>query len=100
MGGIEEMYGRLGIDREVYSYGEAVLEGLKERFRQIDETAEYNQLKVVKAMQDCQVGEACLLGTTGYGYDDLGRDTLEAVYAKIFHTQDALVRPQITCGTR
>ncbi len=99
MGGIEEMYGRLGIDREVYSYGEAVLEGLKERFRQIDETAEYNQLKVVKAMQDCQVGEACLLGTTGYGYDDLGRDTLEAVYAKIFHTQDALVRPQITCGT-
>ncbi len=60
---------------------------------------EYNQLKVIKAMQDNKVSEACLLGTTGYGYNDLGRDTLEAVYASVFHTEDALVRPQITCGT-
>ena len=89
----------MGIDSEIYAYQEAVLKRLTERFRKIDEIAEYNQLKVVRAMQDCQVSEACLLGTTGYGYNDLGRDTLEAVYAKIFHTEDALVRPQITCGT-
>ena len=70
-----------------------------ERFRQIDETAEYNQLKVIRAMQEAGVSEACLLGTTGYGYNDLGRDTLETVYADVFRTEDALVRPQITCGT-
>ncbi len=94
-----EMYHSLGISREVYEYGEAILEHLKERFVTIDDNAEYNQLKVVKAMQENQVSEACLLGTTGYGYNDMGRDTLEAVYASIFHTEDALVRPQITCGT-
>lgn len=76
-----------------------ILESLSGRFCEIDKTAEYNQLKVIKAMQDNKVSEACLLGTTGYGYNDLGRDTLESVYASIFHTEDALVRPQITCGT-
>ena len=96
---ILDMYASMGIDRDVYNYGAKVLGDLEERFRQIDEIAEYNQLKVIKAMQECQVSEACLLGTTGYGYDDLGRDTLEKVYAKVFHTEDALVRPQITCGT-
>ncbi|MCI8693018.1 MAG: hypothetical protein HFH91_09810 [Lachnospiraceae bacterium] len=96
---IQNMYARMGIDREVYTYGESVLKGLKERFEEIDEIAEYNQLKVISAMQDCRVSEACLSGTTGYGYNDLGRDTLEAVYAKVFRTEDALVRPQITCGT-
>ena len=89
----------LGISKEVYEYGEAVLKELKQRFEEIDERAEYNQLKVLKAMQENQVSEACLLGTTGYGYNDIGRDTLEAVYASVFHTEDALVRPQITCGT-
>lgn len=99
MNELKEMYARMGIGETVYEYGEAVLEKLDTRFRKIDETAEYNQLKVVKAMQECQVSEACLLGTTGYGYNDLGRDTLEAVYAGVFHTEAALVRPQITCGT-
>jgi len=94
-----EMYQQLGISREVYELGEQICTGLKERFEKIDEIAEYNQLKVVQAMQKNKVGEACLLGTTGYGYNDLGRDTLEAVYASVFHTEDALVRPQITCGT-
>lgn len=89
----------LGISREVYEYGENILKDLKQRFEEIDERAEYNQLKVLKAMQENQVSEACLLGTTGYGYNDIGRDTLEAVYASVFHTEDALVRPQITCGT-
>ena len=96
---IRNMYADLGITDDVYAFGAEILEGLKERFTQIDETAEYNQLKVLKALQKNQVSEACLLGTTGYGYNDLGRDTLEAVYADIFHTEDALVRPQITCGT-
>ena len=94
-----EIFRSLGISSEVYEYGETILEGLKDRFAEIDERAEYNQLKVLKALQDNQVSEACLLGTTGYGYNDIGRDTLEAVYASVFHTEDALVRPQITCGT-
>lgn len=93
------MFQCLGISKEVYEYGETILKDLKTRFEEIDERAEYNQLKVLKAMQDNQVSEACLLGTTGYGYNDIGRDTLEAVYASVFHTEDALVRPQITCGT-
>ncbi len=96
---LDQMYAAMGIGSNVYAYGNSVLERLTDRFTQIDRTAEYNQLKVLGAMQACQVSEACLLGTTGYGYNDLGRDTLEQVYAKIFHTEDALVRPQITCGT-
>lgn len=96
---LKEQYRQFGISDRVYDYGEEILASLQERFRQIDEVAEYNQLKVIRAMQECNVSEACLLGTTGYGYNDLGRDTLEKVYAAIFHTEDALVRPQITCGT-
>lgn len=96
---LSKQYEQFGISKPVYEYGEAILASLRERFRQIDEIAEYNQLKVIRAMQECSVSEACLLGTTGYGYNDLGRDTLEKVYASFFHTEDALVRPQITCGT-
>lgn len=96
---LTESYAAFGISREVIAYGDAILDSLKERFTAIDEIAEYNQLKVIQAMQSCRVSEACLLGTTGYGYNDIGRDTLERVYAAIFHTEDALVRPQITCGT-
>ncbi len=96
---IKSMYLSMGISGEVYEYGNQILGRLEERFREIDGVAESNQLKVVKAMQECRVSEACLLGTTGYGYNDLGRDTLEEVYAKVFHTESALVRPQITCGT-
>jgi cystathionine beta-lyase family protein involved in aluminum resistance len=95
----KEMYKAIGISDAVFEYGERILSGLEERFKKIDENAEYNQLKVLKAMQDNKVSEACLLGTTGYGYNDIGREKLEAVYASVFHTEDALVRPQITCGT-
>ena len=95
----QDIYASMGISREVYGYGEKTLEALAPRFEEIDRVAEYNQLKVLKAMQDCRVSEACLLGTTGYGYNDIGRDTLEEVYAHVFHTESALVRPQITCGT-
>ena len=93
------MYKSLGISEAVVNFGEKVLCDLEKRFKKIDENAEYNQLKVLKAMQDNKVSEACLLGTTGYGYNDIGREKLEAVYASVFHTEDALVRPQITCGT-
>ncbi len=94
-----KIYEELGISQSVYEFGEDILRGLKERFEKIDENAELNQLKVLKAMQENKVSEACLLGTTGYGYNDIGREKLEAVYASVFHTEDALVRPQITCGT-
>ena len=94
-----EIYKALGISEKVYDFGEKILKELEDRFKKIDETAEYNQLKVLKAMQENKVSEACLLGTTGYGYNDIGREKLEAVYASVCHTEDALVRPQITCGT-
>ncbi|MCD7763439.1 MAG: methionine gamma-lyase family protein [Lachnospiraceae bacterium] len=94
-----QMYESLGISREVYEYSEKILSGLKDRFQTIDETAEYNQLKVIKAMQDARVSAECFETSSGYGYNDRGRDTLEEVYANIFHTEAALVRPQITCGT-
>lgn len=94
-----EQYKLFGISKEVLAFSEEILSSLKKRFDEIDENAEYNQLKVIHAMQKCSVNEACLLGTTGYGYNDLGRDTLESVYASVFHTEAALVRPQITCGT-
>ena len=96
---LKAMYEKMGISPEVCQFTDDILEGLRERFSVIDETAEYNQIKVLRAMQEHQVSEACLLGTTGYGYNDLGRDTLEEVYASVFHTESALVRPQITCGT-
>lgn len=96
---MKDMYRELGISREVYEFGQKIEKGLEERFRKIDEIAEYNQLKVLHAMQENKVSEACFNYASGYGYNDMGRDTLEAVYASTFHTEAALVRPQITCGT-
>jgi len=94
-----ELYQTMGISPAVYAYGEAALERLKERFEVIDKIAEHNQAKVLRAMQKNKVSAACFVASTGYGYDDFGRDTLERVYADVFHTESALVRPQITCGT-
>ena len=96
---LETIYESMGISSAVYAYGKKTEEALKERFRAIDENAEYNQLKVLHAMQKCRVSDIHFAGTSGYGYNDLGRDTLEAVYAETFHAEAALVRPQITCGT-
>ena len=93
------MYLRLGISEEVFAYGEKIEQTLLEHFAEIDRVAEYNQLKVVHAMQECRVNEGCFNYASGYGYNDRGRDVLEEVYAKTFHTEAALVRPQITCGT-
>lgn len=94
-----EMYEKLGISREVYQFGTKMEKKLKERFEEADRIAEYNQLKVIRAMQENRVSEGCFHYTSGYGYDDQGRETLEKVYASVFHTESALVRPQIACGT-
>ena len=96
---ITEMYREMGIRNSVANLGKEIEATLKERFDTIDEIAEYNQLKVVHAMQKNHVSAACFEYASGYGYDDLGRDKLEKVYADVFHTESALVRPQITCGT-
>lgn len=96
---IKEMYKSLGIDGETYDYGTEIEASLKERFEKIDETVEYNQMKVISAMQRNKVSDIHFAATSGYGYNDLGRDTLEAVYASVFNTEAALVRPQLTCGT-
>ena len=95
----ETLYEQLGISREVWELGEKTEKSLEERFLEFDRTAEYNQLKVIKAMQDNRVSEGCFNYASGYGYSDQGRDTLEQVYASAFHTEAALVRPQITRGT-
>ena len=96
---MREMYKNMGICDEVYDYCDNIIKSLHDRFEEIDKNAEYNQMKVIKAMQDKKVAEMHLSGTTGYGYNDDGRDTLEKVYSDIFKTEDALVRPQIICGT-
>ena len=99
MNKLVEFYSEIGISPAVYQYGEKTLNSLRERFEEIDKIAEYNQAKVLCAMQKNRVSAACFAATTGYGYDDVGRDALERVYADVFHTEAALVRPQITCGT-
>ena len=96
---LEQMYSALGVSQQVCDLGQSVLDGLETRFLEIDRRAEINQGKVLYAMQKNKVSAACFAATTGYGYDDEGRDRLEKVYADVFHTQAALVRPQITCGT-
>ena len=95
----ELMYRELGISQEVFAFGERIIASLRERFDEIDRISEYNQTKVIDAMQKNRVNATCFAATTGYGYDDVGRTTLEKVYASCFHTEAALVRPQITCGT-
>ena len=94
-----ELYNTMGISPKVYAYGEETIARLQTRFAEIDKIAEHNQAKVIAAMQKNHVSAACFAATTGYGYDDVGRDNLEKVYADVFHTEAALVRPQITCGT-
>ena len=92
-------YQRLGLSEALFSRGEAVLAALEDRFKAIDQVAEANQLKVLLAMQEAKLGANHFAATTGYGYDDDGRERLEEIYAKVFHAEAALVRPQITCGT-
>ncbi len=95
----ESVYLTLGVSREVFRFGEEIAAGLSDRFAAIDRMAELNQGKVLAAMQKNRVNATHFAATTGYGYNDAGRDVLERVYADTFHTEAALVRPQITCGT-
>lgn len=96
---LENAYQQMGISKEVYHLCQEIEESLKNRFKKLDKITECNQLKVLQAMQKHHVSEAHLAPTTGYGYNDIGRETLEKVYADIFGTEAALVRSQITCGT-
>ena len=93
------LYSEMGISPAVYEYGEKTLKKIKDRFAAIDRVAEYNQAKVLRAFHKNRVAATCFAATTGYGYNDEGRDKLEQVYADVFHTEAALVRPHITCGT-
>ena len=99
MSTLQSMYEKMGIKKEIYEYAQIALKGLQPRFEKLDEIAEYNQLKVLRAMQENHVGAEHFNPSSGYGYDDAGRDTLEKVYASVFHAQAALVRPQIVSGT-
>ena len=94
-----QLYERFGLTAPVIGFAQKELEELRPRFDAIDENAEAAQLRVIDAMQQARVDAACFASTNGYGYDDVGRDKLEKVYAHLFGTDDALVRPQITCGT-
>ena len=96
---LTDIYNKLGISNEVITYCDKILDELKDRFEEFDRVAEYNQMKVIKAMQEERVSDVHFAATSGYGYNDLGRDTLENVYARVFNTEAALVRPQIVCGT-
>lgn len=96
---LEMMYEQLGISKAVQEFGKKIEVTLKERFEALDETAEYNQMKVIHAMQESRVSDIHFAATTGYGYNDLGRDVLEEVYAKAFHAESALVRPNLISGT-
>ncbi len=95
----DSMYQKLGICDDVLKFVQSIELSLTERFKTIDQIAEVNQLKVIKAMQDNQVSDMHFAATTGYGYNDLGRDTLEDVYASVFNAEAALVRPQLISGT-
>lgn len=96
---LEQSYQSLGIDKKVLSFSFDIENKLRDRFSNIDKVAEFNQMKVLKAMQDNRLSDIHFAATTGYGYNDIGRDTLEKVYADVFHTEDALVRPQLISGT-
>lgn len=96
---LEKEYEQMGISKEVFQFCQKIEDDLKDRFAEIDRMTECNQMKVLHAMQEHHLSEAHFAPTTGYGYNDIGRETLEKVYATIFGTEAALVRPQITCGT-
>ena len=99
MNNLCDIYGKLGISPKVLSLAKEAEEALTQRFKEIDEVAEFNQAKVTLAMHNNRVNATCFAATTGYGYNDYGRDTLEKIYAECFGAEAALVRPQITCGT-
>lgn len=96
---IKYMQENFNIQEDLLLFCEKVENSLKEIFLEIDKITEYNQLKVLNACQKNKLSDIHFAATTGYGYNDLGRDTLEKIYADVFNTEDALVRPQIVSGT-
>ena len=88
-----------GISSETLALCDQAESEVRPQFANIDKTAELNQIKVLKAFSEHKVSEAHLGYSTGYGYDDLGRDTLEKIYADVFGTERALVRSSIVSGT-
>ncbi len=92
-------YGLFNIDSSLLNLAQKVEQNIREKLREFEQTGEYNQIKVVKAMQDQKVSEAYFHGTTGYGYGDNGRDAIDSIYAQLFGTEDALVRTQFVSGT-
>nr|WP_314278059.1 methionine gamma-lyase family protein [uncultured Peptostreptococcus sp.] len=90
---------KYGIDKKIFDLAKDVDQEIQIQFDKIKEIREYNQLKVLNAMQEAGLSDNHFNWTTGYGYNDIGREKLEEIYAKIFHAEDALVRPQIVNGT-
>ncbi len=99
MDNLRDYYIQLGVSPKVYDFCSEIEKSLENRFKDIDTVTELNQVKVIKAMQECRFAEEHMNGTTGYGYNDAGREVVEDIYAKVFKTEAALVRQQITCGT-
>lgn len=95
----EKIYDEIGLDAELIKISNEVFEELKEIFNEVDEIASFNQIKVLKAMQKAKLSDIHFAATTGYGYNDLGRDKIEEIYKTVFKAEDALVRPQIVSGT-
>jgi cystathionine beta-lyase family protein involved in aluminum resistance len=93
---LKQMY---NIDDETFKLSDDVLSDVKDKFEELKEIREYNQYKVLNAMQDAKLSDQHFNWTTGYGYNDIGREKVEEIYSKVFHTEDALVRPIIVNGT-
>ena len=87
------------IDKRVLDAADRAMELCADRLREIDDIQEYNQIKMIKAFQEAGVRESYFSGSTGYGYDDFGRDALDRVYAYAFDAEDALVRHNFVSGT-
>lgn len=95
----EMLMNTYNISEDVFNLYERALQDVKEEFAYYDEIREFNQLKVLKALQAEKISESHFTNSSGYGYGDIGRDSLDKVYANIFNTESALVRPHFVNGT-
>ena len=93
------MLEEFGISKDLEKLAEEVEEEVKQQYKEIDRRALRNSMRVLKALQDNKISDVHFNSTTGYGYGDIGRDTIEKVFAEVFHTEDALVRNQFISGT-
>lgn len=93
---LKEQY---GLNDELILLSEKIEANLKDKFKEIDNICEYNQYKIIKAFQKNKISEVHFNSTTGYGYNDIGREKIEDVYSDVFSTESTLIRGQVTCGT-